>query len=144
VTVERRESIRSSAGRRTLPIVAAEPDAARQIFELHPRNRERRGRRIGLLAQSGGTLVGAVVGGAVRTWLVDPNGQLQLLLLPADFRARIDPLELLNERGEVVAKGGELVTVGGAHLVKSDDSRRLGHEHAFSAWQISRAGPRNR
>jgi hypothetical protein len=139
------EVLGAVAGWRTLTIVATEPDGAgQQIFELDPRNRESRGRGIGLLAQSGGTLVGAIVGGAVRTWLLDPHGQLQLLLLPAGFRARFDPLELLNEQGEVVAKGGELVTVGGAHLVKSDDLRRLGHERAFSAWGISRAEPNNR
>lgn len=121
-----------------------EPDGARQTYQLHPRNPESTGRGIHLAARSGGTLVGAIIDGAVRTWLVDPQGQLQLLLLPAGFRARFDPLELLNEQGEVVASGGELVTVGGAHLVKSDDARRLGHESAFSAWGISRAKPNSR
>jgi hypothetical protein len=116
--------------------VGADESGARRIFELHPQNPEPAGRAVGLLARSGGTLVGAIVDGAVRTWLVDPNGQLELLILPARFAARFDPFELLNERGDVVARGGDVVTVGGAHLVKAGDPRRLGHEHAFSAWQL--------
>jgi hypothetical protein len=91
----------------------------RRIFDLHPRNPESSGRTIGLLARSGGTLVGAIVD------------------------ARFDPFELLDERGEVVARGGEVVTVGGAHMVKEADPRRLGHESAFSAWQLSRSEPTN-
>jgi hypothetical protein len=120
--------------------VAAE-SGARRIFDLDPRNPKPAGRAIGLLARSGGTLVGAIVDGAVRTWLVDQHGQLQLLILPAGFTARFDPFELLNERGDVVAKGGDVVTVGGAHLVKAGDPRRLGHEIVFSAWQLSRGEP---
>jgi hypothetical protein len=121
--------------------VSANDTEARRTFELQPQNPKAVGRAIGALARSGGTLVGAIVDGAVRTWLVDPNGQLQLLILPAGFAARSDPFELLNEHGDVVARGGDVVTVGGAHLVKADDARRLGHEHAFSAWQLSRGAP---
>jgi hypothetical protein len=123
--------------------VGADESGARRTFELHPQNPKPAGRAIGPLARSGGTLVGAIVDGAVRTWLVDPNGQLQLLILPAGFAARFDPFELLNEHGDVVARGGDVVTVGGAHLVKAGDPRRLGHEHAFSAWQLSRGAPTN-
>ncbi len=74
---------------------------------------------------------------------MSPDGQLRLLILPSGFSARFDPFELLDERGEVVAKGGEFVTVGGAHLVKAGDPRGLGHEAAFSAWQLSRGEPTN-
>jgi hypothetical protein len=125
------------------PAVPPDESGARRIFELHPRNPKPSGRTIGLLARSGGTLVGAIVDGAVRTWLVDPQGQLQLLILPWGFSARFDPFELLDERGEVVARGGEVVTVGGAHLVKAGDPRRLGHENAFSAWELSCGVPTN-
>lgn len=125
------------------PAVPPDESEARRIFELRPRNPETSLRTIGLLARSGGTLVGAIVDGAVRTWLVDPHGQLQLLVLPSAFSARFDPFELLDERGEVVAKGGEFVTVGGAHLVKTGDPRRLGQRNAFSAWQLSRGEPKN-
>jgi hypothetical protein len=123
--------------------VATDETQRRGIFTLHPCNRERSGRAIGLLAQSGGILVGAIVDGAVRTWLVDPNGQLQLLILPSGFRARFRPFELLNERGEVVARGGDVVTASGAYLVKAEDPRRVGHKDEFSAWQLSRGEPAN-
>jgi hypothetical protein len=113
------------------------------VFELHPRNPEPSGRAIDPLARSGGTLVGAMIDGAVRTWLVGPNGQLQLLILPSCFRARFDPFELLDERGEVVAHGGDLVTVAGGHLVKAGDHRLIGHEDAFSASRLWRGEPTN-
>jgi hypothetical protein len=118
--------------------VAPDDAAARPVLKLHPRNPERSERAIGTLARSGGTLVGALIDGAVRTWLMGPGGQLQLLILPGGFSARFDPFELLDERGEVVAHGGDDVIVAGAHLVKTDDPRRLGHDEAFSAWQLSR------
>jgi hypothetical protein len=121
--------------------VTVDHSGARRTFELHPRNPEPRGRQIRLLAQSGGTLVGAIVDGAVRTSLMGRDGQLQLLILPAGFTAHFDPFELLNEQGEVLATGGDFVTVAGAYLVKEGDLRRLGHEDAFSAWQLTRGAP---
>jgi hypothetical protein len=92
---------------------------------------------IGTLAQGGGTLAGAIVDGSVRTWLTDTKGQLTLVMWPGNFRARFDPLEVVDDEGEVIARGGEVVTVAGGFL-KSDDPRSLGHERAFSAWQVSR------
>jgi hypothetical protein len=56
---------------------------------------------------------------------------------PGNFRARFDPLEVIDDHGEVVARGGEAVTVAGGFL-KSGDPRSLGHERAFSAWHVSR------
>ena len=88
-------------------------------------------------------LVGAVVDDAFRTWLIGPGGYLTLVVWPSGFSARTDDLqfELLDEQGQIVAKGGELITIAGGFLVKQDDPRRLGHEQAFitSARQVSRA-----
>ncbi|MBV9001917.1 MAG: hypothetical protein JO304_22865 [Solirubrobacterales bacterium] len=92
---------------------------------------------IGTLAQGGGTLAGAIVDGSVRTWLTGTSGQVTLVMWPGNFRARFDPLEVINGDGEVVARGGELVTVAGGYL-KPGDPRSLGHERVFSAWQVSR------
>jgi hypothetical protein len=92
------------------------------------------------LAQSGGELVGAIIDDAVCTWLAQANGQLVLMMWPRGFRARFDPLELLDEQGAVVATGGELVTVVGGFL-KSGDPRSLGHALAFAARPVS-AQPR--
>jgi hypothetical protein len=84
------------------------------------------------LAQAGGSLVGAVIDGTVRTWLASSDGRLVLLMWPAGFAARFDPLEVLDADGRVVARGGELVFVGGGFL-KAMDPRGLGHEEVFVA-----------
>jgi hypothetical protein len=98
---------------------------------------------IGTLAQGGGKLVGAIVDGAVRTWLTDANGQLTLIMWPGNFRARFDPLEVLDHHGDVVARGGDCVTAAGGFL-QPGDPRALGHEHVFSAWQVSQSNSRAR
>lgn len=114
-----------------------------RTLPLEPQGPARSQHRIDLLAQAGGTLVGAVVDDAFRTWLAGPGGSLTLVVWPVGFSARVDDLhfELLDERGEVVAKGGELITIGGACLVQEGDRRRLGHENVFitSARQVLRA-----
>jgi hypothetical protein len=112
----------------------------RPILPLEPHGPQLSSTTIGALAQNGGLLVGALVEGAVRTWLADTGGQLLLVMWPGGFGARIDPLEILDEAGEVVARGGELITVAGGFL-KSGDPRTLGHDAVFSAWQVSPAGP---
>jgi hypothetical protein len=57
---------------------------------------------------------------------------------PGNFQARFDPLEILDHHGDVVARGGQFVTVAGGFL-KSGDPRSLGHVRVFSAWQVSEA-----
>jgi hypothetical protein len=61
---------------------------------------------IGTLARGGGTLAGAIVDGSARTWLTDTDGRLTLVMWPGYFRARFDPLEVIDEHGQVVARGG--------------------------------------
>lgn len=107
------------------------------IFKLEPIGPEVSPDAAGLLAQIGGQFVGAVVGPAVRTWLMQDNGQLVLMIWPRNFRARFDPLLLLDEHGDMVAEGGESITAGGAYL-KPGDTRSLGHELAFCAWGVAR------
>jgi hypothetical protein len=120
--------------------MAGDEHGARRIFALEPLGPEVSPHAVGLAAQSGGQLVGAIVDGAVRTWLVDPNGQLVLIMWPRGFRARFDPLELLDEHGKVVARGGEVLTVGGGFL-KSGDPRSLGHQLVFCGSRVSRRTP---
>jgi hypothetical protein len=115
--------------------------ADRPTFDLAPRGPDFSHHTIGVLAQGGGGLVGAIVDGAVQTWLTEATGQLTLIAWPGNFRARFDPLEVLDEHGEVVARGGESVTLAGGFL-KPGDPRSLGHEQVFSAWQVS-AGARH-
>lgn len=108
------------------------------MFVLTPRGPDVAPNAPTRLAQSGGELVGAIVDGAICTWLAQPNGQLVLMMWPRDFRARFDPLELLDEQGNVVANGGELVTVVGGFLPPGDP-RSLGHDRAFAARPVSAA-----
>jgi hypothetical protein len=93
---------------------------------------------IGTLAQSGGTLVGAIVNGLMRTWLADNDGQLTLVMWPGNFQARFDPLEIIDNHHRTVAHGGRSVLLAGGYL-KSDDARALGHQRVFCAWQASEA-----
>jgi len=51
---------------------------------------------------------------------------------PAGFRARLDPLELLNAEGEVAARAGDWISVAGAEMPADPESPcMLGQECAF-------------
>jgi hypothetical protein len=117
---------------RNLHDMASEAQTGSRILELTPRGPGVAPNAATPLAGNGGELVGAIVDGAICTWLKQADGQLVLMMWPRDFRARLDPLELLDEHGRVVAKGGEFVTVVGGFL-KPGDPRSLGHELAFAA-----------
>lgn len=117
------------------------------LLALEPRGADLAPGMIGTLAQGGGILVGAIVNGLVRTWVADDDGQLTLVMWPGNFRARFDPLEIIDNHDQTVAHGGRLVLLAGGYL-KSKDPHSLGHERVFSAWQASEpddpGGPRKR
>lgn len=113
----------------------ADSSGERSVFRLEPEGPEVPPDAPHRLAGNGGVLVAAIVDGRARTWLAKADGQLTLMMWPRVFRARFDPLELLDEAGQVVAKGGEHVTVVGGFL----PSGALGHERVFGAWKVSRA-----
>lgn len=102
-----------------------------QTYELVPIGPDVSPQAATPLAKNGGTLVGAIVGGAVCTWLAQPNGELVLMSWPRTFCARFEPLELVDDEGRTIAKGGEFVTVVGGYL-KPGDPRSLGYELAFA------------
>jgi len=110
----------------------------RPLFALEPRGVEPAQGTIGTLAQAGGTLVGAIVNGAARTWLADDDGQLTLVMWPGDFRARFDPLEIIDNHNRTVVHGGRAVLLAGGYL-KTGDARSLGHRSVFCTWQASEA-----
>ena len=120
--------------------MTAEAQTRRRTFVLTPRGPELAPNAATPLAQSGGELVGAIIDDAISTWLVQRDGQLVLMMWPRDFRGQFDPLELLDEQGNVIAKGGDFVTVVSGFL-KPGDPRSLGHELAFAARPVS-AEPR--
>jgi hypothetical protein len=116
--------------------MTAGDQSERPLFALEPRGAELSPGMIRTLARCGGTLVGAIVNGLVRTWLADNDGQLTLVMWPGNFHARIDPLEIVDDHQETVAHGGRLVLLAGGYL-KRGDARSLGHQSVFCAWQAS-------
>lgn len=51
---------------------------------------------------------------------------------PAGFHARLDPLELLNAEGKVVAREGDWISVAGAEMPADPESPcMLGQDRAF-------------
>jgi hypothetical protein len=113
--------------------MAADPGGMRKPLALRPPGQPRSRGLVELAARAGGYLVGAVVDGAARTFLAESDGHLVLLMWPDGYSARFSPLEVLDEEGQVVAKGGEFLTLGGGFLVKQDDPRTLGHDAVFAA-----------
>jgi len=81
------------------------------------------GQQFAFAAQSGGRLTGGVVSdgdvadgdvadGTYCVWLTD-RGRPEAVLWPPGYRARLDPLEILDQTGRVVAREGEMLAVGG-------------------------------
>jgi hypothetical protein len=98
--------------------------ARRPALPLVPRGRDVAEDAVRLLARSTGRLMGAPEGDAVRTWLEQEGGQRVVLMWPAAFRARLAPVEVLDEHGAVVARAGDVVTVGGGYLKDVEASPR--------------------
>ena len=94
------------------------------------------------LAASGGTLVGRLVDDRVQVSLAQADGELLLTIWPGEYRARVNPLVLLDGQDQVVARGGEELRVSGGFL-PSGDPRTTGHERVFCVGQILHGtGPR--
>jgi hypothetical protein len=124
-----------------------EDPSGRGLYALEPRGADLSPGMFRTLAQGGGTLVGAIVNGLVRTWVADNDGQLTLVMWPENFRARLDLLEIIDNHDQTVARGGRVVLLAGGYL-KTQHPRSLGHQRVFSAWQASEpddpAGTRRR
>ena len=73
----------------------------------------------------------AVDGGCV--WLGPPNGPRQPIIWPAGFTARLEPtVEVYDQDGKVVARGGETIDVGGGLVPAKGLRCMFGHDEAFS------------
>ena len=90
----------------------------RLLFALEPRGVDLAPGTLGMLAQAGGILVGAIVNGLVRTWLADQNGQLTLVMWPGNFKARFAPLEIIDNHSQTVPHGGRRVLLAGGYQVE--------------------------
>jgi hypothetical protein len=86
-------------------------------------------------------VVGSLVDGRVQIWLMHSDGELLATMWPGEYRARLEPLVILDEKKEVVASGGESVHVVGGFL-PSGDSRAHGPDRGvFFVSQVVEAAP---
>jgi hypothetical protein len=87
-----------------------------------------------LLALAIGTLAAGRYRGHWCVWLVARWGSgREPIVWPAGFRARRHPLELLDSHGKVVARGGELIKIGGGLVPVSHGPCMLGQKEPFYA-----------
>ena len=84
-----------------------------------------------LLALAKGTLEGGYEGSRYCVWLSSGSGP-HPVVWPAGYHVRPHPLELLNSRNVVVAKGGDQITFGGGAESAQPDARcMLGQKDAL-------------
>jgi hypothetical protein len=82
-------------------------------------------------------LIGTVEGGGTSdghfcVWVRRESGEIVPVVWPAGFRARLDPLELLNAQGAIAAAAGDRINVCGG-LMPVDPGRpcSLGLDNTF-------------
>jgi hypothetical protein len=92
------------------------------------------------LARRGGRLVGSMVDGRVQIWLAQTDGELVATMWPDEYRARWEPLVLLDEQERLVARGGQEVHVVGGFL-PSDDARASSYSRGLFAVSRTIAPP---
>ncbi|MHB1431539.1 MAG: hypothetical protein ACYCVZ_05415 [Streptosporangiaceae bacterium] len=64
------------------------------------------------------------------------------MIWPYGCRARLDPLEILDRHGTVLAREGDLLIVGGGQVPADPASPcSLGQEHAFAISKINEVRP---
>jgi hypothetical protein len=102
----------------------------RRVYRLSPAGPEGLLGAMGRLAGNGGTLVGTLHEDRVQIWLAKDDGELVLTMWPGEYRARLDPLLVLDEREQAVARGGEQLAVSGGYL-PDGDPRAGGYGRVF-------------
>lgn len=98
------------------------------------------------LAAKRGILRGSsdIHGGFV--WLETGDGSTLQVIWPYGFRARFSPLELLNADGEVIAREGDFIKLGGGYRPADGDDTFIHHwipglDEAFVAHTAQRIQP---
>ena len=86
----------------------------------------------GRLAAVGGVLqIRAHASGQATVW-VRTGSAMTPVIFPAGFRARLDPPEIVDERGRIVAREGITIEVsGGFAPVDSDTASLIRSDEAF-------------
>jgi hypothetical protein len=102
----------------------SESDSVRRRYLLEPSGPIGRIGAPHRLAALRGILAGDLQDARVATYIETSPGSRIAVMWPGEYRARLDPFEILNERGEVVATERESVRLTGGHLPKNDP--RLG------------------
>ena len=113
-----------------LPSASERPD-----YPLSPRGPVGLIGRPGRLARAEGTLDADLSNGEVSVWLTGFRGDRILTMWPAEYRARVEPFELLDEVGHVIARAGEQVHLVGGFL-PADDPRATDLGPAFFAHSV--------
>lgn len=104
--------------------------SSRQTYRLSPAGPEGGLHGVQRLAGNSGVLVGGVNDGRVQLWLAQLDGELLATMWPGEYRARFDPLVVLDEHARIVARGGEQLHVSGGFL-PTEDSRISAYERVF-------------
>lgn len=65
-----------------------------------------------------------------RIWVEEEDGEIVPVVWPAGYRARLDPLELLDATGTVVAVPGTPISVAGG-FIPIDPADQGGTDEAF-------------
>lgn len=103
------------------------PRPAIMLPTWHPGSRR-------MMAGLTGVLTGGQsVGGRYCIWIAaSHDGARVPVVWPAGYTARFHPLELLNEVGEIVARGGDEIAVSGGFLPSNPHGIcSFGFDHAF-------------
>jgi hypothetical protein len=89
-------------------------------------------RHPGRQARASGIVDGELRNGEVSVWLSRSSGDRLVTMWPGEYRARVGPFELLDELGQVIARAGEQVHLGGGFL-PADDPRATDLGRVFFA-----------
>lgn len=89
-----------------------------------------------LLGELVGTVHAQPAGpGACRVWVEREDGEIIPVIWPAGYRARLDPFELLDATGTVVAVPGTPIDVGGG-LMPTDPTDPTDHGGIDEAFYV--------
>lgn len=109
---------------------SAESNAKRTVVDL-PTSGSRYGEAPSRLAHIEGTLASSWQEGDGCVWLGTGEDEQEPLVWPRGFKARFRPLEILDDKGKVVAHEGDLISAAGGYAPAKGKRCMFGHSEAF-------------